>query len=253
MEKISKQVEKWVEQKRSGSVFALEEILPENSGQREYFRVIKTLSKLQREQRVARIRKGLYFKPERIKFTNLTTTRASQSTLVDYFQKKFKNKSYSTGAPLFNGMGLTEQVATSEVLAVENPPKNFEKQRLFFIRAKCPINTKNVKYLQILDCLESVEKVPARYPGEVVDDLMDLWIKKLTLDECLELIKYSMYYSSRTRAVLASVFATMGKTDLAKNLRSSYSVGSHFKLYFVENKCRTLINKGKYGIFNTCQ
>jgi hypothetical protein len=248
MEKISKKIQEKVGKKPDGAVFALEDVLPKNSTQSEYFRAVKTISKLQQEKRISRVRKGLYFKPMKLKYMDLVITKAQQEEIADYYVKKFRNKAYLTGAPLFNGLGLTEQVAISTILAVENPPKDFRDERLFFIKAKCPITDKNRKYLQYLDCIEQVDNVSAKQPGEVVDSLMNLYISKLSDGECSELVRYSKYYSPKTRAILASIFDTLEKKDFARQLRLTYNANSRFELYIPNSK--TLLNKENYGIYH---
>jgi exoribonuclease R len=250
MEKISQQIEKKVDKKPQGTVFALEDVLPKNSGKREYFRTIKTLSKLQQQNRVTRVRKGLYFIPEKLSFFNTVITEVQKNALEEYYFNKFKNKIYLTGAPMFNRIGLTEQVAVNTVLAVKNPPKDFKDERLFFIKAKCSITPENTKYLQVLDCMEYIEDVSARYPGEVADSLAKFFTDEFYETDYMELIKYAMSYSTRTRAILATIFATIGKEELAKKLRKTYSEWAKFRLFFIEEKCKTFNNKQDYGIYN---
>lgn len=248
MEKISKQIQKKVERKPDGAVFALEDVLPKSSTQGEYFRAVKTLSKLQQEKRISRVRKGLYFKPYRSKFMkDMVIDNASERFIMEYYQKKLKGKLYTTGAPLFNRMGLTEQVAMVSIFAVENPPKNFDNERLYFVKSKCPITEKNRYFLQILDCIEGADRVSAKHPGQVVDSLMYLHISNLTDEQCSELARYSKYYSPKTRAILACVFDTLDKKELAQELKNTYSTGSRFKVYFRNSK--VLSNKENYGIY----
>ncbi|MCL2247633.1 MAG: DUF6088 family protein [Lentimicrobiaceae bacterium] len=248
--KTSKQIEEKIRKRTDGEVFSLEDILPKKHSKAQYFRTIKTLSKLQQERRVSRIRKGLYFKPCKVQFTDdLWMFDASRQEIAEYYQKKFKHKIYVTGTPLFNSMKLTEQVPATSVFAVENPPKDFKEDKLFFVKSKCPITEENKKYLQILDCIENIKHVPAKTSGEVADSLMQLHISHLSNKELLELVRYSKFYIPRTRAILAAMFATTGKKTLAEHLKQSYAPDTRFKIYF-ENSI-VLENKEYYGIYNT--
>ncbi len=248
MKNLSKNVRDMVDKRPAGQVFSFEDILQGKSTRKKYLSIAKELSELQRLQRITRIRKGLYFKPRKIEFTkDLWAMKASGADIASYYRRKLNGKMYVTGAPLFNGMGLTEQVAVSEVLAVENPPKSFEKERVFFVKSKCAISDDNVKFLQILDCIENMENVSAKEPGEVIDSLTNLAILQLKDNEYSELMDYSTYYMPRTRAVLAAILATIGKKQLAMEQKKTYTQNSRFEIYFENSKI--LENKEDYGIY----
>ena len=247
MKKVSKLIRETVDKLPPGEVFVLEDVLPKKSTKKMYLSATKELSELRRLQRISRVRKGMYFKPYKLKILDRTITDVSSSFLISYYQKKLDNKLYVSGAPLFNHMGLTEQVPAISVLAVDHPPKDFDEERLYFVKSKCAITEENKKYLEILDCIEGIEDVSAKHPGQVADSLMHLHIKRLNDTECREIVRYSMYYSARARAILAAILATLGKEDLAKKLQKTYSVETRFKLYFRNSEA--LSNKESYGIY----
>ena len=249
MKNISQTIRNIVDKQPPGEVFTLEDILPKKSTTKNYFSAAKELSELQRLQHISRVRKGLYFKPYKSKFSNKIITDVSSSFLINYYQKKFNNKLYVTNAPLFNGMGLTEQVAAVSIFAVEKPPKNFDGERLYFVKSKCAITDENKKYLQILDCIERIDMVSAKHPGQVADSLANLHISHLSDAESVELMRYSKFYSPRTRAILAALLATLDKNDLAQQLKNTYNANFRFELYFCNSK--VLSNKEDYGIYHT--
>jgi len=79
--------------------------------------------------------------------------------------------------------------------------------------------------------------------------LMSLHISNLNDAESTELVRYSKFYSPRTRAILAAIFAALEKPDIAQQLKNLYNANSRFELYFCNSKA--LSNKENYGIYHT--
>nr|MBO8919382.1 hypothetical protein [Proteus mirabilis] len=71
---------------------------------------------------------------------------------------------------LYNRLGLTTQIPKTITIASDKSPqrKDFGTVEVKLVKAKVPVSESNREYLEILDVLSNIKKIPDSNPSEVM-------------------------------------------------------------------------------------
>jgi hypothetical protein len=189
----------------------------------------KALSREVKDKNLERLKKGVYYKVKKSKFGVLRT--GEDEIIKSEIFKNNKQIGYITGTRLYNYMGLTTQLSTIiEIkLNTRRKIKLIDNRKIVYKYSKIKINKKNIKQLQILDCIQNINKI---MDSDVVNNFFKLKkiIDKMPLKEKNLLIETSMDYLPKTRAILGMILDNDDSVKIKKlkeniNNLSKYKVG----------------------------
>ena len=160
---------------------------------------------------IERYQKGIYFKSKKTAFGK---TKLNPMLVVrdNYLVNNGKTIGYETGASFLNNIGLTTQIpkykyyATNAVL--HRGTRIDEKKQIALKKPKVEVDEENYLYLQILDAIENMEKIPTD-----IDDVLTVFYqyiekKGLKLERLFNLAVN--YYKKDTLVKLGEVAAVGG-------------------------------------------
>jgi|TARA_R110000765_G_scaffold334281_1_gene424697 hypothetical protein len=164
--------------------------------------VIKAISRLVQEKRLARLSKGKFYVPKK---GLLGAAKPSDSELLrSVLYKNGRLRGYITGPSLFNKLGLTTQLPSTITLAMNSARqrKEFGTIKVKTLQTRAPIDESNVALLQYLDVLKDIKMISDADINEVLR-IMRSKIADLSSSERDMLVSLSLeYYSPQTRALL---------------------------------------------------
>ena len=223
--KIKPLVEKDISRFEPGKVFTYND-LP------AYFKspesTIKAVSRLVKNGDIKRFAKGQFYRPKKGIFGEQQLSDAEK--LKTFMYKGGELKGYITGTGLYNRLGLTTQVPRTITIASNKSPqrKNLGNVEVKLIKAKVPVSESNRQYLEILDVLCDVKKIPDSDPSMVLKVMVQN-LKKLDKNSLNELVTLSEKYPPVTRALLGLLTAKVNK-GIAKTLKSSLNPTTRYRI-----------------------
>jgi len=164
--------------------------------------------------------------------------RPDQSEIVkDLLVEKGKSVGYLTGLSIFNNLGLTTQVSNTIQIGRNDlrAAMRRERFRISFIKQKNEINAKNIRYLQLLDIIRLINKIPDRKSEDALQFLIDA-VDNFSQGELNKMTQLAIKYPPSTRAVLGAIYENVGHKKAADELQrtlnpvSTYKVGLIAKL-----------------------
>src|SRR5690554_8041850 len=110
--------------------------------------------------RISKLAKERYFKPEKTPFGDLLPSQ--EQIVKDLLEENGKIVDYLTGYSIYNTLGLTTQVSNTIQIGTNNIRPNFKRERYVtnLIKQNNIINKENIPYLQLLDCIKNIKKIP---------------------------------------------------------------------------------------------
>ncbi|WP_313513718.1 DUF6088 family protein [Sphingobacterium sp.] len=137
--------------------------------------VIKALNRLVSKGRINKISKGKFYKPEKSVFGELLP--AQTQVVKDLLEENGKIGGYLTGLSVFNTFGLTTKVSNTIQIGKNNVRPSFKREghSIGFIKQLNLINRENIPYLQILDCIKLIKKIPDTNIGRSVTRFFQLF------------------------------------------------------------------------------
>jgi predicted transcriptional regulator of viral defense system len=191
---------------KSGKLFSYQDI-PEYSGHGDA--VVKALSRKTKNAEVVRLKKGLYYKPEKGSFGNMSP---KDSDIIKYFTlEKKKVVGYVTGLALYHRWGLTTQVPFEVTIATSKNKRekvDVSGLRILTIPARTKVTKNNTAVLQFLDVIKSVDQIPDTTSEEIIKKLASK-ISAYKTDEIHEMEKLAIdAYTPRTKALLGAFLET---------------------------------------------
>ena len=172
--------------------------------------VIKALNRLVSKGKINKISKGKFYKPEKSIFGELLP--AQTQVVKDLLEENGKIVGYLTGLSIFNSLGLTTQVSNTIQIGKNNVRPSFKRERysISFIKQHNLINRENIPYLQILDCIKLMKKIPDTNIGRSVTRFISI-ISDYSAEDIIQLIRLSMKYPPSTRALLGAILDEIGQ------------------------------------------
>ena len=110
--------------------------------------------------KIVRLSKGQFYKPEKSEFGLLQPPE--YQIVKDLLEEKNKIVGYITGISIYNKLGLTTQVSNTIQIGtnIKRKPKKRGKYNIRFIRQKNTITKENTYFLQLLDAVRFINRIP---------------------------------------------------------------------------------------------
>lgn len=182
--------------------------------------VIKALNRMVQAGKIAKLSKGKYYKPETTPFGNLLP---NQSQVVkDLLEEDGKITGYLTGYSIYNELGLTTQVSNTIQVGRNaiRPAFKRERYKISFVRQRNTITRDNIPFLQILDALRYIKKIPDTTPEASARRFLAI-LKELPESALGTVIRLAKKYPPATRALLGALLDALKKGKLADPLRKT--------------------------------
>lgn len=163
--------------------------------------IVKYLNRLSSSSTIVKYSKGKYYKPKKTIFGDLAPE--PQEVVKDLLVEEGKRIGYFTGISIFSQLGLTTQIS-SEIQIGRMSPKvaivrdNF---RISFILQKNLITQENIQYLQLLDCIKLIKKIPDTTVVQACVIIQSLLVK-YSIKELKVIQQLALKYPASTRALL---------------------------------------------------
>lgn len=189
---------------------------------------IKALNRMVEANKLSKLSKGRYFKPETTPFGDL---KPSQEQVVkDLLYDNGKVVGYLTGYSIYNNLGLTSQVSNSIQIGKNEIRPKFKRERytISFIKQKNTITKSNIPLLQILDSIRYIKKIPDTTIEVSCIRLLEI-IKLLNIDDKRDLVRLSLKYPPSTRALLGAILDEIKETSLTESLKESLNPITQYK------------------------
>lgn len=185
----------------------------------------KTLERLQKENMILHLTKGIYYKPKKSKFGIVPI---SDNDIVNYYTKG--NKGVLTGYQLYNQKGITTQIPkTVDVLtvAVQGERKSINNVRLEKIYLELNEKTRpTIETLELLRFYGKVEDINSR----AFKDYM-IKFSKVYDDDVAQYVLSNRKYKKATIAFLARILDAL---DVENSLDKHLSALSNYKIPMME-------------------
>ena len=216
--------------------------------------VNKELNRMLSKGELGKLKKGIYFIPEKSRFGILTPS----SIQITKFLTRKNNKitGYISGQTIHNRLGLTTQVPATITIAIPEIRRSgeFANLKIKYIKAYGEIKEKNIPILQLLDTINSIKKVSDSIISISLSRLK-LIISKLPYQEQLILIEQAKHYPPMVKALVGLLLSNIwfNKPDYLKNLNTlKNSIRKSTRFYFNIGNI-DLVNKEEWNINDTAR
>ena len=165
---------------------------------------IKALNRLVEKGKINKISKGKFYKPETTIFGPLLP---NQYQLVkDLLEEENKITGYLTGYTIYNSLGFTTQVSNTIQIGKNNLRPNLRRERYLinFIKQNNTINKENIPYLQLLDCLKTIKKIPDTTINKSIERFISIF-SEYKLKDIKQIVRLAQKYPPSTRALLGAL------------------------------------------------
>lgn len=188
----------------------------------------KALSRLAKSGEIKRLSKGKYYKPVQTRFGE---AKPGESEIINSFLKiKGKRVAYKTGIALYNEMGLTTQIPNEVSLATFQggaKQSTINTLRIRTVKSNVRPTEKNIRFLQLLDAIRDIKKIPGTSPDESVRRLTAR-VSELGESEINSIVALSQNYPPSTRALLGAMLDSLGIN--AASIRKTLNGTTVFKI-----------------------
>ena len=221
---IARKIEEKIRTINDGETFTYKELSIEKN---EYQSATKSIERLIKKGKIKRISPGIFFKPKQTVFGELLPKE--EEILKPYLYNNGRRIAYITGVYLYNKLGLTTQIPQTIKLASREKEIKVNKPNLKIKPAKSyiEVSNKNYQYLEILDAIKNFKKIPDLNVKKGIKILLNI-LKELKKDEIKKIIKYSLKYPPRTRALLGALLEEIGFKEELNDLKNSLNPLSEY-------------------------
>ena len=221
---ITKKIEEQIRTINEGETFTYNELSIKKN---EYQSAAKSIERLIKKGKIKRISPGIFFKPKQTIFGELLPKE--EEILKPYLYKNGKRIAYITGIYLYNKLGLTTQIPQTIKLASREKEIKVNKSNLKIKPAKSyvEVTNKNFQYLEILDAIKDFKKIPDLNIKKGIKILLKI-LNRLKKAEIKKIIKYSLKYPPRTRALLGALLEKNGVKEELNELKNSLNPLSEY-------------------------
>lgn len=190
--------------------------------------IVKALNRMVASGRIAKISKGKFYKPE---FSVFGTLAPSQYQIVKDLLEDDNKKiiAYLTGLSIYNQLGLSTQVSNTIQIGktATRPAFNRGIYKITFIKQKNLINKENIPFLQILDSLRYIKKIPDATLKSSCIRFLDI-LNSLKQNEINTLVRLALNYPPATRALLGAILDNLSLHNQSQLLRNSLNLISTY-------------------------
>jgi hypothetical protein len=178
--------------------------------------------------KIAKLSKGKYYKPESTPFGDILPSQ--KQVVKDLLEENGKPVGYLTGYSIYNKLGLTTQVSNTIQIGKNDIRPNFKRERytIAFIKQKNTITKESIPFLQILDAIRYIKKIPDSNTRNSCLRFLEI-VKSLNEKEISILIRSAMKYPPATRALLGAILDE-NKTTSTDILYNSLNPITKYKL-----------------------
>jgi hypothetical protein len=190
---------------------------------------IKALNRMVASGKIAKLSKGKYYKPENTPFGNLQPNQAQ--VVKDLLEENRKITGYLTGYSIYNILGLTTQLSNTIQIGKNQVRPNLKRERytISFVKQKNTITKENIPFLQILDSVRYIKKIPdASIEGSCKRFIAI--IKTISDKEINTLVRLALKYPPATRALLGALLEQVQQGKATESLFKSLNPITKYKL-----------------------
>jgi len=204
----------------------------------------KTLQRMVDSGEIQRLSKGRFYKPQK---GIIGTLKPDEYEVVkDLLEDNGKAIGYLTGFSIYNRFGLTTQVSNMIEIGANMDKKNRkrEKYTIRFIRQWNPIRKNNIYFLQILDCIRFIKKIPGTDIDSSFQRIIYL-IRNLNEKNRKALTRLATNYPPSARALAGAILEQLNENTLSDQLLNTLKATTTFNIDISDN---ILQNKEKWKI-----
>lgn len=236
-----KNIEKIIDKFPKGYVFTSNDF---NISVSDKQALIKRLNRLAQNEKLSKLSKGRFYKPERTPFGELEPKQ--YQIVKDLLVIGGKTVGYLTGYSIYNQLGLTTQVSNLIQIGKNEIRPAFKRAnyKISIIKQKNSITKENIPLLQILDSIKYIKKIPDSNADFIINRLKIL-LKDMSVNEIIRIIKLSMKYPPSTRALLGAILDNIGFEKRTDELLTSLN---SITKYSLPNADKVLLNIEKWNI-----
>lgn len=192
--------------------------------------VSQAVNRLVKSGEIRRLAKGKFYKPQKgmLGERRLSDNEKLKSVLFSNNQRS----GYITGTALFNRLGITTQVPSVITVAIEKKgwtKKEFDNLTIKLVPSYAQITEDNIPFLEILDVMVNIKKIPDTLPNQVTITLAYL-LRKLDNSQLKQLKMLSFNYPPSTRALLGMLLDKLSLLGYTDDLKSSLNPLSTYKI-----------------------
>lgn len=191
--------------------------------------VIKSLNRMAASGKISKLSKGKFYKPENTVFGALQPNQ--YQVVKDLLEEDGKTIGYLTGYSIYNQLGLTTQVSSTIQIGKNEVRSKFKRERytISFIKQKNTITKDNIPFLQVLDAVRYIKKIPDTSIDAACIRLLNI-VKELSDKDVSTLIRLAQKYPPATRALIGAILDELGKQPLTNSLMKSLNPISKYNL-----------------------
>jgi hypothetical protein len=191
--------------------------------------IIKSLNRMAASGKISKLSKGKFYKPENTVFGALQPNQ--YQVVKDLLEEDGKTIGYLTGYSIYNQLGLTTQVSNTIQIGKNEVRSKFKRERytISFIKQKNTITKDNIPFLQVLDAVRYIKKIPDTSIDAACIRLLNI-VKELSDKDVSTLMRLAQKYPPATRALIGAILDEVGKQPLTNSLMKSLNPISKYNL-----------------------
>ncbi len=203
---LAKQIRTRIKQLPEGKTFGYDDL---RIAKEEYSTAAKVLERLQKENLIKKVSKGVFYKPEQTVFGELKPDY--NELLRTYLFENGKRVAYETGTSLYNRLGLTTQMAFRIKIASRGRRININRGivKADAVKSYAEVSDSNYEILGLLDAFKDIKKIPDCSVSQAILRLSAI-LESLNEKQVELLIKYAFVYPPRVRALAGAVLQNIG-------------------------------------------
>ena len=229
--KTSTEILNKIDKFKEGNVFTYDELgfEPEKTNA-----VIIALNRLVKEDKLRKLSKGKYYKPQMTEFGELIPD--TYQVVKDLLQKERKVIGYLTGFSIFNSLFLTTQVSNTIQIGCNNEKKAITRgiYKIRFIKQPNKITEDNIPILQILDSIRFIKEIPDTDQNHSCKRFIKI-IRELSPERLSKLKKLVLKYNASTRALTGAILEMLKADNNTKSIYESLNPATTYNFSISKN------------------
>lgn len=179
--------------------------------------IIKALNRMADAGEIAKLSKGKFYKPKQTIFGELQPSE--EQVVKDLLEEDGKIIGYLTGYSIYNKMALTTQVSNVIQIGRNQTRPKLKRGRyiISFVKQKNTITKENIPYLQLLDALRYIKKIPDAGIEFLCKRFLAV-LKGFKQNERETLMRLAKKYPPSTRALLGALLDELGYEEETETL-----------------------------------
>lgn len=205
---------------------------------------IKALNRLADSGKIAKLAKGKFYKPEDTPFGKLKPCQSE--ILKDLLEENGKPTGYFSGFSIFSELGLTTQISNTIQIAKNQVRPGIKRDfySIVFIKQKNIITKENIPFLQILDAIRFIKKIPDTNIETACRRFLAI-LRTFSDKDIVKIVRLSMKYPPATRALLGAMLEQLKKDEKTVELYNSLNP---FTKYQLNGAVKVLNNAKRWNI-----